>query len=158
MVVASSSVHAVDGAYNFKKGVYLQVAKRLFDRIKEFPSLIPATAAPCPENQYGREKAHVESWVRKLADVGHGAVAARWGGINSLNKNRKERGYFAVWCHQEDAARFVHACYTSYKTGTLNSGAHYFVISDNTYNIFDIDTPKREIGYHPIHNAEIFYQ
>ena len=68
-----------------------------------------------------------------------------------------ERGYFAVWCHQEDSARFVHACFQSHCRGELPSGAHYFVISANTYIIFDIDTPQREVGSEPIHNAETYY-
>ena len=92
-----------------------------------------------------------------MADQGHSAVTARWGGINAKNKMNKARGLFAFWCHQEDAARFVHTCYTTHQNGTLPSGAHYFVVSDNTYNIFDIEIPKREIGYNPIHNAEVFY-
>ena len=91
---------------------------------------------------------------------GGGAVAARWGGINEHNAvvEVTERGYFSVWCHQEDAARFVHACYESYLNGSLPSGAHYFVISDNDYNIFDIETPRTEIGYQPVHNSEVFYK
>ena len=43
------------------------------------------------------------------------------------------------------------------RNGTLPSGAHYFVISANTYNIFDIETPRSEVGYDPLHNAESFY-
>ena len=70
----------------------------------------------------------------------------------------KERGYFALWCHQQDAARFVHACYTTRTSGDLPSGAHYFVVSDNTYNIFDLEIPRREIGYQPTHDAEVFYR
>lgn len=35
---------------------------------------------------------------------------------------------------------------------------HYFVISNNTYNIFDIKTPADEIGYQPLHDAEQFYR
>jgi len=38
--------------------------------------------------------------------------------------------------------------------GTLKSGAHYFVVSNNTYNIFDIEIPRDEIGYVPEHDAE----
>ena len=34
------------------------------------------------------------------------------------------------------------------------SGAHYYVVSDNTYNIFDIEVTRQEIGYMPIHDAE----
>jgi hypothetical protein len=39
----------------------------------------------------------------------------------------------------------------------LRAGAHYYVISDNTYNIFDIETTKNEIGYEPIYDAESMY-
>ena len=94
-----------------------------------------------------------------MASEGHGAVAARWGGINEHNAvaDIEERGYFSVWCHQEDSARFVHACYETYLNGTLPSGAHYFVISDNGYNIFDIETPMNEIGYVSVHDAETHY-
>ena len=52
----------------------------------------------------------------------------------------------------------MHACYESYLNGSLPSGAHYFVISDNDYNIFDIETPRTEIGYQPVHNSEVFYK
>jgi len=158
MVIGSSSVHAIDGIYTVHEGVLSTLSERRFHAIKSWPDRIPATIPACPINDYGREKAHVEQWVQKLADQSHSAIAARWGGINAENKMRTERGYFALWCHQEDAARFVHACYTSHVNEILRSGAHYFVVSNNTYNIFDIDIPKDEIGYDPVHNAEVFYR
>ena len=157
MVIGSSSIHAVDGAYSVDEGTLFVLAERRFDDIDRWPERIPSTLPACPINPYGHYKAHVEQWVQKVADQGHSAVAARWGGINAKNEMNKARGLFAFWCHQEDAARFVHACYTTHKNGTLPSGAHYFVVSDNTYNIFGIEIPKREIGYNPIHNAEAFY-
>jgi len=157
MVIGSSSIHAVDGAYSVDEGTLSILAERRFDDIDKWPERIPSTLPACPVNPYGQYKAHVEQWVQKMADQGHSAVAARWGGINAQNKMNKARGLFAFWCHQEDAARFVHACYTTHQNGTLPSGAHYFVVSDNTYNIFDIEISKREIGYNPIHNAEVFY-
>ena len=157
-IVAASSVHAVDEAYNFVEGTLSLLADRKFDEIDRMADPIPATIPACPNSDYGREKAYVEEWAKKMAQDGLGAIAARWGGINARNRMTEERGYFALWCHQEDAACFVHACYTSHVKGTLRSGAHYFVISDNTYNIFDIETPRREIGYEPVHNAEVFYE
>ncbi len=159
MLIGSSSVHAVDGLYNFyEEGVYWTIAERRFDEIAEWPEPIPAPVPAHAINDYGREKAHVEEWVRRLADRGHSAIAARWGGINARNNAlAPERGYFSVWCHQEDAARFVHACFQAHCNGRLPSGSHYFAISNNTYNIFDIETPRRELGYDPVHNAETFY-
>ena len=158
LIVAASSVHAVDEAYNFIDGPLSILADRKFHEINEMPDPISAITPACPNNDYGQEKAYVEEWAKKMALNGFGAIAARWGGINERNKMTDERGYFTLWCHQEDAARFVHACYTSYVKGTLRNGAHYFVISNNTYNIFDIETPRREIGYEPVHNAEVFYE
>ena len=159
MIVGSSSVHAVDGLYDFhQEGFYRTLAERRFDRITRWPERIPATAPAQPVNDYGREKAYVEEWVEEAAARGHSAIAMRWGGLNPRNDARMpERGYFAVWCHQEDAARMVHACFRSRCAGHLPSGAHYFVISNNTYNIFDIETPRREVGYDPVHNAETYY-
>ena len=154
MMVASSSVHAVDGLYNFYEegSVYWKMAERNFD---DLPERIAAATPAHVANDYGREKEHAERWVRRMAEQGHGAVAARWGGINPTNEvHVPERGYFAVWCHQEDAANFVHAWYRSHLDGSLPAGAHYFVISDNTDNIFDIETPKKEIGYAPKHDSE----
>ena len=158
MVVAASSVHACDGAYSVHEGTWAEWANRHFSAYDTPPDRVLATIPACPTSDYGREKAYVEERCQKLAGLGHGAVAARWGGINADNEMREEHGYFALWCHQEDAARFVHACYTSHVNGTLRSGAHYFVVSDNTYNIFDIEIPRKEIGYAPVHNAEVFYQ
>jgi nucleoside-diphosphate-sugar epimerase len=161
MVVASSSVHAVDGLYDFyqKDSAYWTMADRDFSAINPWPGRIAATTPAHATNDYGREKEYAEQWCKRMAAKGHGAIAARWGGINERNAVAEvsERGYFSVWCHQEDAARFVHACYQSYLNDRLPSGAHYFVISDNTYNIFDIETPRREIGYEPVHNAETYY-
>jgi nucleoside-diphosphate-sugar epimerase len=157
MVVGSSSIHATDGAFSVHEGLLSLLSERRFGDIKQLPEPILTTIPACPTNPYGEEKAHVEAWTQRLANAGHGAVAARWGGINAQNVMTTERGYFTLWCHQEDAARFVHACYTCYQNGTLRSGAHYFVVSDNTYNIFDIEITRREIGYNPKHNAEVFY-
>ena len=159
MIVGSSSVHVVDGLYNFHdKGFYWTLAERQFASITEWPERISATVPAHAINDYGREKAHVEAWAKKMADQGHSAVSMRWGGINANNNAlASERGYFAVWCHQEDAARLVHRCFQAHLNDTLPSGAHYFAISDNTYNIFDIDTPRSEVGYDPVHNAESFY-
>jgi hypothetical protein len=89
--------------------------------------------------------------------VGQDAVAARWGGINTGNGKKDEISYYTVWCHQEDSARFVDACFKTSQAGKLRPSAHYYVISDNTYNIFDIETTRREIGYQPQHNAESLY-
>ena len=94
-----------------------------------------------------------------MAAAGHAAIAARWGGINAANEvNVVEKGYFALWCHQQDAAAFVHACYHSHAQGSLRSGAHYFVTSNNTNNIFDLELPEREIGYKPQFDAEDYYR
>ena len=90
--------------------------------------------------------------------MGQGAVAARWGGINPTNGTKDEVAYFTVWCHQEDSARFVDACFKTSRAGKLRPGAHYYVISNNTYNIFDHEIPRREIGYQPTHDAEMFYR
>ena len=159
MILAASSVHAVDDAYHFlQHGAYAQIADRQFDEIEFWPEPIPATLPACPLNDYGHEKAYVESWCKQLAKNGISAIAARWGGINARNSAiADEPGYFTVWCHQQDAARFVHSCFVSHLICQLPSGAHYFVISNNTYGIFDIETPKREVGYEPMHNAESFY-
>lgn len=159
MIIGSSSVHAVDGLYNFRdeKSVYWTIADRKFDQISDWPKRISAALPAHAINDYGREKEYVENWCKRMADQGHGAIATRWGGINANNDVAlSERGYFSVWCHQEDAARLVHACFQRYLQGTLPSGAHYFVISDNTYNIFDIETPRQEVGYDPVHNAEAY--
>lgn len=67
---------------------------------------------------------------------------------------KTERGYFTLWCHQEDSARFVDACYNTFLDGKLRSGAHYYVISKNRYRFFDIETPRKELGYEPTHDAE----
>ena len=159
MILAASSVHAVDDAYHFfQHGAYAQIADRKFDEIECWPEPISAALPACPLNDYGREKAYVESWCQSLAKKGISAISARWGGINAHNSAiADEPGYFAVWCHQQDAARFVHSCFMSHLKCQLPRGAHYFVISDNTYNIFDMETPKREVGYEPVHNAESFY-
>ena len=69
-----------------------------------------------------------------------------------------EVAYFTVWCHQEDSARFVDRCYKTFLDKKIRSGAHYYVISNNTYNIFDIETPKTQLGYVPEYDAEIFYK
>ncbi|MBT4978008.1 MAG: NAD(P)-dependent oxidoreductase [Gemmatimonadetes bacterium] len=162
MVIGSSSVHAVDGLYSFyneKETFYHALAERNFDAISEWPERISATVPAHAINDYGREKAHVEEWTKRIAKQGHSAVSIRWGGINAQNAVMvPERGYFSVWCHQEDAARLVHRCFEAHLNNTLPSGAHYFAISDNTYNIFDIETPRTEVGYDPVHNAETYYE
>lgn len=158
MIVGSSSVHAVDDAYRFfESAAYALIAERRFDSIQEWPEPISAHLPACPINDYGHEKAYVEAWVERAADRGCGALATRWGGVNPRNTPiTEERGYFAVWCHQQDAAAMVHAAYTAHLAGKLPPARHYFVISDNTYNIFDIQTPKEEIGYQPRHDAETY--
>ena len=160
MIVGSSSVHAVDDAYRFfESGAYALIAERKFDAIEDWPAPISAHLPACPINDYGREKAYVETWVERAAGWGCGGLAVRWGGVNPGNTPIvEERGYFAVWCHQQDAAAMVHAAYTAHRNGSLPPARHYFVISDNTYNIFDIQTPKEEIGYSPRHNAETFFR
>ncbi|MDA0334336.1 MAG: hypothetical protein O2782_04145 [bacterium] len=157
LMVASSSVHACDGAYSVDERPWSIWAERRFADLDRPPEQVRSSIDACPTNDYGAEKAYVEQWCRRVGAAGHGAVAARWGGINARNEMSRERGYFALWCHQEDAARFVHACYATYKNGDLPRGAHYFVVSANTYNIFDLEIPRREIGYQPTHNAEVFY-
>ena len=159
MIVGSSSVHATGGAYvPFDKEPYLAIAERRFDDVNAWPDPLPATLDPCPIGDYGLSKAYVEAWAQRFGATGHHAVAARWGGINAANVMTTETAYFSVWCHQEDAARFVDSCYKAKVAGTLRSGAHYFVISNNTYNIFDIETPRNEIGYGPEWDAEGLWQ
>ena len=160
LIVGSSSVHAVDEAYwPFEKEPYATIAARRFEQIETWPEPLSALMEGCPNSEYGREKVHVERWSQRLADDGFAAVAARWGGVNPKNNgNASEIGYFAVWCHQEDAARLVDCCYKTHLNGQLRNGAHYFVISNNKHNIFDIETPRREVGYEPLHDAEIFFE
>ena len=159
LVIGSSSLHAMSGAYfPFDRAPYSLIAERRFDEVDPWPDPLPASHGPWPRNDYGIEKCYVEAWCARLAVEGQNAIAARWGGINAKNDMKDEVAYFSVWCHQEDAARFVNACYESAQAGKLVSGAHYYVISNNTHNIFDIETPGREIGYEPIHDAESFYR
>lgn len=158
LMVASSSVHATGGAYfPFAKEPYSTIAARRFEDVDPWPEPLSARLEPCPTGDYGLEKAYVEAWCQRLGAIGMKAVAARWGGINARNEMTDEVAYFTVWCHQEDSARFVNACYKASRAGRLRSGAHYYVISNNTYNIFDVETPAREIGYRPVHDAEVFY-
>lgn len=159
LVIASSSVHATGGAYfPFEKEPYLSISKRNFSEIRKWPDLLSAYLEPCPTGDYGLEKAYVESWCQRFAATGKFAIATRWGGINDNNEMIDEVAYFSVWCHQEDSARFVDNCYKTFLDGKLRSGAHYYVVSNNTYNIFDIETPKNEIGYNPKYDSEIFYK
>lgn len=158
MIVVASSVHACDGAYSVHHGTWSAWAERRFDEFDAPPERISSTIPACPLDDYGLEKEYAEQWCEKLAARGHAAIAARWGGINADNEvNKTEKGYFALFLHQEDAARFVHACYRTHREGNLRSGAHYFVTSNNTYNIFDLELPRQEIGYEPVHNAEDTY-
>ncbi len=155
LILGSSSVHAVDEAYwPFDKEPYATIAARRFEDLEMWPEPISALMEGCPTSDYGREKVQVERWSQRFADEGLAAVATRWGGVNAKNDIAPETGYFTVWCHQEDASRLVDCCYKTHCAGKLRSGAHYFVISNNKYNIFDIETPRREIGYEPVHDAE----
>ena len=159
VIIGASSVHATGGAYvPFEKEPYATIAQRRFSDVDPWPDPLPAILNPCPIGDYGLSKAYVEAWTQRFGAIGHHAVAARWGGINAENGMTSETAYFSVWCHQEDSARFVDGCYKTHKAGNLKSGAHYYVISDNTYSIFDIETARREVGYEPVHNAEIFYR
>ncbi len=159
LMIASSSVHATDAAYwPFTEEPYKTIATREFEAVDPWPEPLSATLEPCPVSDYGLEKTYVEAWCKRFANNGLDAVAARWGGINAENAMTDEVAYFTVWCHQEDSARFVDACFKTSKAGKLRSGAHYYVISDNTHNIFDIKTPRTEIGYRPQHDAEVFYR
>ena len=158
LIIGSSSVHAVDAAYwPFDREPYTTIAARRFDELDAWPEPLSALMEACPTSEYGKEKAYAEEWTLRLADEGMSVVAARWGGINWRNTNSEEIGYFTVWCHQEDASQFVDCCLRAHRDNSLRSGAHYFVISNNKHHIFDIETPNREIGYNPIHNAEVFY-
>ncbi|MBC79188.1 MAG: hypothetical protein CL745_06305 [Chloroflexi bacterium] len=159
LVIASSSVHATGGAYfPFENEPYYSISKRNFEKLKKWPDLLSSNLEPCPTGDYGLEKAYVESWCQRFAATGKSAIATRWGGINDNNQMIDEVAYFSVWCHQEDSARFVDNCYKTFLKGKIKSGAHYYVVSNNTYNIFDIETPKIEIGYEPKHDSEIFYK
>lgn len=159
LLVGSSSVHAVDEAYYpFEQEPYSTIAARQFEDLEQWPEPISALMEACPNSDYGEEKAYVERWVQRFAEAGLAAVATRWGGVNMHNQKHPEIGYFTVWCHQEDASRLIDSCYKAHRSGTLRSGAHYFVISNNKYNIFDIETPRREVGYEPVHDSEIWYE
>lgn len=159
LMIGSSSVHATGGAYfPFDNEPYSAIAARRFDDVGQWPDPLSVMTEPCPTGDYGLEKSYVEAWCHRLGAIGQDAVAARWGGINAGNGMTDEVAYFTVWCHQEDSARFVDACYQTSRAGNLRNGAHYYVISDNTHNIFDIETPRREIGYEPRHDAESFFR
>ncbi len=84
LIVGSSSVHAVDDAYRFfESGAYALIAERQFDAVTHWPPPISAHLPACPINDYGHEKAYVETWVERAADRGCDALATRWGGVNT---------------------------------------------------------------------------
>jgi len=158
VMIGSSSVHATGGGYyHLTHDPDGPIAHRRFDEVVPWPEPLSVMTEPCPTGDYGVEKTYVEAWCHRLGAVGQSAIAARWGGINPTNGKRDEISYYTVWCHQEDSARFVDACYKTARAGKLRPSAHYYVISDNTYNVFDIETTRREIGYKPQHNAESIY-
>jgi nucleoside-diphosphate-sugar epimerase len=155
VMIGSSSVHATGAAYyGYTREENSPIANRRFDEVNPWPTPLSVMTEPCPTGDYGMEKAYVEAWCHRMGAQGQSAVAARWGGINATNGKKDEVSYFTVWCHQEDSARFVDACYKTARAGKLRPSAHYYVISNNTYNVFDIETTRREIGYGPQHNAE----
>ena len=159
LMIGSSSVHATGGAYfPFNREPYSTIAARRFDEVNPWPTPLSVMTEPCPTGDYGVEKAYVEAWCHRFGAIGIDAVAARWGGINERNSMTEEVAYFTVWCHQEDSARFVDACFKTSRAKKLRPGAHYYVISNNTYNVFDIETTRREIGYEPQHDAELFFR
>ncbi len=158
LMIGSSSVHSTDAAYwPFLDEPYATIATRQFEKVTVWPEPLSAMMEPCPVSDYGLEKAYVEAWCKRFENNGMDAVAARWGGINGENAMTDEIAYFTVWCHQEDSACLVDGCYRASRNITLRSGAHYYVVSDNTHNIFDIATPRQEIDYRPTHDAESFY-
>ena len=87
-MLSASSIHAIDGAYSVDRGVLSLLSERRFSEIeggwpaKGFP--IPATTASVGDRPYTVEKRHAEKWCQKYAAAGHGAIAARWGGINPV--------------------------------------------------------------------------
>jgi nucleoside-diphosphate-sugar epimerase len=158
LMIGSSSVHSTGAAYYpLIREPNSPIAERRFDEVDPWPTPLSVLTEPCPTGDYGVEKAYVEAWCHRLGAQDQDAVAARWGGINPTNGKKDEVAYFTVWCHQEDSARFVDACFKTSRAGKLRPSAHYYVISDNTYNIFDIETTRREIGYRPTHDAESIY-
>jgi hypothetical protein len=158
LMIGSSSVHATGAAYyGYTREENSPIAHRRFEEVDPWPTPLSVMTEPCPTGDYGVEKAYVEAWCHRLGAQGQNAVAARWGGINPTNGKKDEISYFTVWCHQEDSARFIDACLKTAQAGKLRPSAHYYVISDNTYSVFDIETTRREIGYNPQHDAESFY-
>ena len=67
MMVASSSVHAVDGLYSFndEDSVYWPMADRNFDAVNPWPERISAKTPAHAPNDYAREKNMPSSGARK---------------------------------------------------------------------------------------------
>ena len=81
MVVASSSVHAVDGAYRFfESGTYALIAERRFDTIREWPAADLRASARLPDQRLRPR----EGPCRGLGETG-GRPGLRRGG-NALGR------------------------------------------------------------------------
>ena len=91
MMVASSSVHAVDGLYSFndEDSVYWPMADRNFDAVNPWPERISAKTPAHAPNDYAREKEYAEQWCQKMADKA--TAPSRRAGVASTSTTPSSR-------------------------------------------------------------------
>ncbi len=105
-----------------------------------------------PDSVYGASKAFGEALGRYYAEMfGMEVICLRIGTVNKQNRPRSPRHYATLLTHR-DLTALIEACLSVENVPY----AILYGVSANTWSIWDLDEPRRVLGWVPRDNAEGF--
>jgi nucleoside-diphosphate-sugar epimerase len=123
-------------------------ATGMYDREQAWP-LSPEQPVR-PDSLYGATKAFGEAVGRYYADnFGLSVICLRIGWVLERPHNEQAR---MMWLSPDDLTRFVCAALSS----DVRFGIYYGV-SNNTRRRWDIDNAKKDLGYEPADDSEVYF-
>lgn len=150
--VFASSNH-VTGGYELDEP-YASIVAGRYDGLD--PGRVPqldASSAIRPDSFYGAGKAASEALARLYSDR-HGlqAICLRIGQVNYENRPKHVSHYATLLTHR-DLIQLVRRSLTAPDELRF---AVYYGVSANTWRFWDLEAPRRELGYEPQDDAERF--
>ena len=149
-VVFASSNHVV-GLYERDEPYASIVEGAYADLDPEDVPLLTADIPIRPDSPYGIGKAFGEAVARYYAEEhGLSVICVRIGTVNRANRPENPR-HFATLLSHADLVRLVRCCIAAPESVRF---AIYYGVSANTWRFWDVEEPRRAIGYSPQDDAE----
>jgi len=131
---------------------YDYIVRGEYDKVDTWPVPRITHKEIRPDGFYGISKAYGEAMGRYYSEeYGMSVICMRIGTVNEWDSPARDIRHFATWLSHRDQAQLVRKSLEAPDSLTFDI---FYGVSNNKWRFWDIEHPKKVIGYEPEDNAE----